>query len=65
MRSTIEMQRRVALAARRLAADSSGASAVEYAILVAALALAISALVYQIGDKVTGLIEKAEGIYGN
>jgi Flp pilus assembly pilin Flp len=59
------MQRCLALTARRFAADNSGASAVEYAVLVAALALAISALVYQIGDKVTGLIEKAEGIYGN
>ena len=65
MRSTIEMQRRVALAARRLAADSSGASAVEYAILVAAIAFAIVALVFQIGDSVTSLFEKAEGIYGN
>jgi Flp pilus assembly pilin Flp len=58
------MQRCLVQTARRFAADNSGASAVEYAILVAALALAISALVYQIGDKVTGLIEKAEGIYG-
>ena len=54
MRSTIKMQPCLALTARRFAADSSGASAVEYAILV-----------FQIGDSVTGLFEKAEGIYGN
>lgn len=65
MRSTIEMQRGLALIARRFAADNSGASAVEYAVLVAAIALAIVALVFQIGDSVTGLFEKAEGIYGN
>jgi Flp pilus assembly pilin Flp len=65
MRSTIKMQRCVALTARRFAADNSGASAVEYAIPIAAIALAIVALVYQIGDSVTGLFEKAEGIYGN
>lgn len=65
MRSTIKMQRSLALTARRFAADNSGASAVEYAVLIAAIALAIVALVYQIGDSVTGLFEKAEGIYGN
>jgi Flp pilus assembly pilin Flp len=65
VRSTIKMQRCLALTARRFAADSSGASAVEYAVLVAAIALAIVALVFQIGDSVTGLFEKAEGIHGN
>ena len=65
MRSTIKMQPCLALTARRFAADSSGASAVEYAVLIAAIALAIVALVYQIGDNVTGLFEKAEGICGN
>jgi Flp pilus assembly pilin Flp len=64
MRSTTPIES-LALTARRSATDSSGASAVEYAILVAAIALAIVALVFQIGDSVTGLFEKAEGIYGN
>jgi pilus assembly protein Flp/PilA len=59
------MQRCLALTARRFAADNSGASAVEYGVLVAAIALAIFALVSQIGGSVAGLFEKAEGIYGN
>jgi pilus assembly protein Flp/PilA len=55
----------LALTARRFAADTSGATAVEYGLLVAAIALAIVALVYEIGDSVRGMFEKAEGIYGN
>ena len=70
MRSTTETHRwpsvrRLALTAGRFAADSSGATAVEYGLLVAAIALAIVALVYEIGDSVRGTFEKAEGIYGN
>lgn len=57
--------RRLASTARRFAADSSGTSAVEYAVLIAVIALAIVALVFQIGDSVTGMFEQAEGIYGN
>lgn len=64
MRSTTPVESLVRTA-RRFAADRTGASAVEYALLVAAIALAIVALVYQIGDSVTGLFEQAEGIYGN
>lgn len=55
----------LALTARRFGADSSGASAVEYAVLAAAIALAIVALVYQIGGSVAGMFEKVEGIYGD
>jgi Flp pilus assembly pilin Flp len=38
---------------------------VEYGLLVAAIALAIVALVFEIGDGVRGMFEKAAGIYGN
>lgn len=67
MRSTTETHRlqSLALTARRFAADSSGATAVEYGLLVAAIALAIVALVFEIGDGVRGMFEKAAGIYGN
>jgi pilus assembly protein Flp/PilA len=57
--------RRLALTARRFAGDSSGATAVEYGLLVAAIALAIVALVFEIGDSVRGMFEKVVGIYGN
>lgn len=59
------LRRRLVLTAQQFAADSSGASAVEYGVLIAAIALAIVALVYEIGDSVTGMFEKAAGIYGN
>jgi pilus assembly protein Flp/PilA len=49
----------------RFTADNSGATAVEYGLLIAAIALAIVAVVYEIGDSVTGMFEKAAGIYGN
>lgn len=70
MRSTTETHRwpsvrRLALTAGRFAADSSGATAVEYGLLVAAIALAIVALVFEIGDSVRSMFEKAAGIYGN
>ena len=70
MRTTTEPHRcpslqSLALTARRFAADTSGATAVEYGLLVAAIALAIVALVYEIGDSVRGMFEKAAGIYGN
>jgi pilus assembly protein Flp/PilA len=59
------LRRRLALSARQFAADSSGASAVEYGLLIAAIALAIVALVFEIGDSVSGMFEQAAGIYGN
>lgn len=70
IKSTAETHRRpglqsLALTARRFAADSSGATAVEYGLLVAAIALAIVAIVYEIGDSVRGMFENASGIYGN
>ena len=55
----------LALTARRFAADSSGATAIEYVILVAGIGLAIVALVFTIGDSVRGMFENAAGIYGN
>jgi pilus assembly protein Flp/PilA len=58
-------RRRLASTARRFAADCSGATAVEYGVLVAGIALAIVAIVYEIGDSVRGIFEKAAGIYGN
>jgi Flp pilus assembly pilin Flp len=57
------MQRRLAQTARRFAADSSGASAIEYAVLIASIALAIAALVFEIGGKVNAMFEQAEGIF--
>ena len=70
MRGTTETHRwpglqSLALTARRFAADSSGATAIEYVILVAGIGLAIVALVFEIGDSVKGMFEKAAGIYGN
>jgi pilus assembly protein Flp/PilA len=59
------LRRRLALTARQFAADSSGASAVEYGVLIAVIALAIAALVFEIGGSVSGMFEKAENIYGN
>ena len=55
----------LALTARRFAADSSGATAVEYGLLVAAIALAIVALVFEIGGSVSAMFEQAVGIFGN
>ena len=59
------MQSRLARTARRFAADSSGATAIEYVILVAGIALAIVALVFEIGGKVNAMFEQAVGIFGN
>jgi len=54
----------LARTARQFAADSSAASAVEYGLLIAAIALAIVGLVHEIGDSVSAMFEKAEAIYG-
>jgi pilus assembly protein Flp/PilA len=51
--------------ARQFAADSSGASAVEYGLLIAAIALAIVALVYEIGDSVKAMFEAVERLFTN
>ena len=59
------MRRRLTLTARRFAADNAGASAIEYGVLIAAIALVIVGLVSGIGDSVSGLFDKAKGIYGN
>jgi Flp pilus assembly pilin Flp len=54
----------LARTARRFAADSSGASAVEYAVL-ALVAIAIAAVVFQIGGSVNTMFEKVEGLFTN
>jgi Flp pilus assembly pilin Flp len=68
MRSTSQIDRWparcLARTARRFAADSSGASAVEYAVL-ALVAIAIAAVVFQIGGSVNTMFEKVEGLFTN
>jgi pilus assembly protein Flp/PilA len=44
---------------RRLATDDSGASAIEYALLAAAIAAVIVLLVVALGGKVSGLFSTA------
>jgi Flp pilus assembly pilin Flp len=70
MRSTTEIdrrpgvQRRLARTARRFAADTSGASAVEYAVL-ALVAIAIATVVFQIGGSVNAMFETVERLFTN
>ncbi len=45
---------------KRLAADQSGATAVEYALIIAAIAGAIIAIVYTFGGKVKTNYQKVE-----
>jgi pilus assembly protein Flp/PilA len=59
------MHRRLARTARRFAADSSGATAVEYAILAVLIAVAIAAIVFQIGGSVNSMFETVEGLFTN
>jgi pilus assembly protein Flp/PilA len=59
------LHRRLARTARRFAADSSGASAVEYAILAVLIAVAIAAIVFQIGGSVNSMFETVEGLFTN
>jgi len=59
------LHRRIAPTAQRFAADNSGATAIEYVILVAGIALTIVALVFEIGGKVNAMFEQAVGIFGN
>ena len=70
MRSTTRVERktsvqfRLALMARRVAADCSGASAREYAVLTLVI-IAIAAVVFQIGGSVTAMYERVEGLFTN
>ena len=50
--------KRVVTQARRLAGDESGATAIEYAMLMF-IALAIALVLTQIGDGVVGLLQQA------
>jgi Flp pilus assembly pilin Flp len=59
------LHRRLARTARRFAADCSGASAVEYAILAVLIAVAIAAIVFQIGGSVNSMFETVEGLFTN
>jgi Flp pilus assembly pilin Flp len=54
---------RLPVAARRFAADCSGATAIEYGILTL-IALAIMAVVSQIGVSVGGMFEMLKGAFG-
>ncbi len=56
---------RLAQTARRFATDCSGATAIEYGVLIAGIALAIVALVFEIGGGVNGMFEKAQAIFAN
>ena len=49
--------------ARRLASDESGATAIEYALLMF-IALAIALVLTQIGDGVVGLLQQAVAAFG-
>ena len=49
--------------ARRLVCDESGATAVEYALLMF-VALAIAFVLTQIGDGVVGLLQQAAAAFG-
>ena len=55
----------LARTARRFAADCSGATAIEYGVLIAGIALAIVALIFEIGGGVNGMFEKAQAIFAN
>jgi len=55
----------LARTARRFAADCSGATVIEYGVLIAGIALAIVAVVFEIGGGVTGMFEKAQAIFAN
>jgi pilus assembly protein Flp/PilA len=61
----IRVPARVALAARRFAADSSGTTAIEYALLGVLIAVAIVAAVNQVGDGVRPMFEQLAGKFGN
>ncbi len=54
---------RLAATARCFAADCSGATAVEYGVLVL-IGIAIMALVSQIGGSVSGMFEMLKGAFG-
>jgi pilus assembly protein Flp/PilA len=56
---------RLAQTARRFATDCSGATAVEYGLLIAGIALAIVLVVFEIGGSVNGMFEKAQAIFAN
>ena len=55
--------KRVVTQARRLAGDESGATAIEYAMLMF-IALAIALVLTQIGDGVVGLLQQAAAAFG-
>ena len=56
---------RLAATARRFAADCSGATAIEYGIMtLIAIAIAIMALVGQIGGSVSGMFEMLKNAFG-
>ena len=55
----------LARTARQFAADCPGATATEYGVLIAGIALAIVAVVFEIGGGVTGMFEKVQAIFAN
>ena len=56
---------RLPVAARRFAADASGTTAMEYALVGVLIAVAIVVAVGQVGDGVKPFYEQLVGIYGN
>jgi Flp pilus assembly pilin Flp len=54
---------RLSVAARRFVADCSGATAIEYGILTL-IAIAIMAVISQIGGSVSGMFEMLKGAFG-
>ena len=55
----------LARTARRFAADCSGAHRDRNGLLIAGIALAIVAVVFEIGGGVNGMFEKAQVIFAN
>ena len=60
----MRMPVRLAVAARRFAADQSAATAVEYAVMTF-IAIAIVAVISKLGGSVTAMYERVEGLFTN
>ncbi|MCJ7527032.1 MAG: Flp family type IVb pilin [Methyloceanibacter sp.] len=68
MRNTAQaafgLKLRLAAAARRFAADRSGATAVEYGMMIL-IAIAVMLVISEIGGSVGGMFEKLKGFVGS
>ena len=48
---------------KRLCADESGATAIEYAMIASGIGVVVSTVVYTLGDKVKNLFTLASGMF--